>query len=309
MSTAASSNLDLVMERKNLQDKLTSLRRSIDAGIDVMEKSKKARDLRRKEFVLKVMKMVLANLETLDNEVMSEMKSEAFDLMRACSKSEAALAELSSLSCSQLLTDIRALDRQVDSLGIQTFVQSLNLSVGLDIFDSASVMETMRDAVFLKTPSVSPRSFTLVIPEVGSSHLKLEVHVNQEGLTFTPFILKRLMFSVGFTDLENGSLWTKTENKTGEIRANGKIFTFRMKKKSDQNCKLSVKFLSSNISSSPQLLEAVQAAQSARLPTASQAEQKLARDLSLDSSAGQNPPQKIPRLEEGCSKSPHTEVI
>ena len=44
--------------------------------------------------------MVLANLETLDNEVMSEMKSEAFDLVRACSKSEAALAELAARGCS-----------------------------------------------------------------------------------------------------------------------------------------------------------------------------------------------------------------
>ena len=66
------------------------------------------------------------------------------------------------------------------------------------------------------------------------------------------------MFSVGFTDLENCSLWSKLENKTGEVSADGKIFSFRMKKQRNVDCRLSVKFLSYNISRSPQLLEAAQ---------------------------------------------------
>ena len=309
MSTA--DNLDLVMERKkNLEDKLANLRKSILVGIDGMERSKEVRDRRRKECVLKVMKMILANLEAQDKEVMSQMKSEAFDLLRVCNKSESDLDELSftlnDISEEDISTDalsyIRDLDRQVDDLGIQTFVESLKLAVDSDSFDSASLMETMRDAVYLKTPSVRPRSFSLVIHENSCTGqpldiLKLEVHVNEEGLTFDPFILKRLKFSVGFSDLENGSLW----DKAGEISANGQIFTFSMRKRRDMTCRLSVKFLSSNISRSPQLLQAVEveAVQPDLFQLSRQFGQKLARSVSEDSSTALNPPQKTPRLEEG----------
>ena len=303
--------MDLVVERKNLQEKLSSLRRSIEVGVEGMERSKESRDLRRKECVLKVMKMILANLEAQDREVMSEMKSEAFDLLRVCNKFEAELGSLSSAISSsqddgsQLLTDIRDLDRQVDTLGVQTFVESLGLSVDSGSFDSSSVMETMRDAVHLRTSKVSPSYFTLVIPELETHvfhHnpiLKLEVRVNQEGLSFNSFILKRLMFSVGFTDLDNCSLWSKLENMTGEVSADGKIFSFRMRKRINVDCRLSVKFLSSNISRSPQLLEA---AQSEALQTSNY--QKLTRNLSDDPSTDSEPPHKVARLEAGCFKPP-----
>ena len=314
MSTATGSNLDVEMERMNLQDKLAKLRKSIVVGIDGMERSKEVRDRRRKECVLKVMKMILANLEAQDNEVMSQMKSDACDLLRVCNKSEAELDQLSSIisTCQEdistdVLTDIRDLDRQVDCLGIQTFVESLNLAVDSDSFDSASVMETMRDAVYLKTPSVRPRSFSLVIHEIGCSGqpldvLKLEVHVNQEGLTFNPFILKRLMFSVGFIDLENGSLWDKMERNAGKVSANGQIFSFSMRKRTNMNCRLSVKFLSSNISRSPQLLQAVEVEplQTDPFQLSRQIGQKLALTVSNDSSTALFPPQKTPRLEEEC---------
>ena len=309
MSTASGSNLDFVTERKNLEEKFTNLKRSIVGGIDGMESSKGKRDLRRKECVLKVMKMILSNLEAQDKEVMNELKSEAFDLMRVCDKFEAELAQLSSVSCSQLVTDIRDLDRKVDCLGIEPFVESLDLAVDSEPFDSASLMETMRDAIYLKTPSVSPRSFSLVLPEMGCPApvwdiLKLEVHVKQEGLSFNPFILKRLMFSVGFADLENCSLLSKMENKTGEISADGRVFSFWTRKRTNMTCRLSVKFLSSNISSSPQLLEAVEDVQSDSLQTG----ERLARIVSDGSSAGPDPPQKIPRLEEKCFKSPLTQA-
>ena len=70
------------------------------------------------------------------------------------------------------------------------------------------------------------------------------------------------------------------------------------------NCKISVKYLSSNISSSPQLLEASEAVQSDLLKTSSEARVgKLAPSLSDNSSPGQCSPQKIPRLETAGLKS------
>ena len=185
-----------------------------------------------------------------------------------------------------------------------------DLSVDSGSFDSSSVMETMRDAVHLRTSKVSPIYFTLVIPEKETSvfhhnHiLKLEVRANQEGLSFNSFILKRLMFSVGFTDLENGSLWSKLENKTGEVSADGKIFSFRMRKRRSVDCRPSVKFLSSNISRSPQLLEA---AQSEALQTSNY--QRLTRNLSDDPSTEHEPPHKMARLEAGCFKPPVSSVM
>ena len=53
-----------------------------------MENSKKGRDMKRKEILLREMKLILAKLDEEDKRVMGELKSEAFDLIRVSNKYE-----------------------------------------------------------------------------------------------------------------------------------------------------------------------------------------------------------------------------
>ena len=66
-------NADVAREREILLDKLSKARKSIELGITNMENSKKERDKRKKEIVLKEMKRILAKLDEEDKQVVGEL--------------------------------------------------------------------------------------------------------------------------------------------------------------------------------------------------------------------------------------------
>ena len=68
--------------------KLNHVRGDIETSITSMENSKKGRDVKRKEILLREMKLILAKLDEEDKRVMGELKSEAFDLIRVSNKYE-----------------------------------------------------------------------------------------------------------------------------------------------------------------------------------------------------------------------------
>ena len=79
---------DVGGEMRDLWVKLSHVRRDIETSISSMENSKKGRDMKRKEILLREMKLILAKLDEEDKRVMGELKSEAFDLIRVSNKYE-----------------------------------------------------------------------------------------------------------------------------------------------------------------------------------------------------------------------------
>ena len=76
----------LVTQLSGLQEKLKEQKRRIETGVDDMENKKGDRDSKRKEIILKEAKEILASLRETDKRQVEELKSEAFDHLRAVSK-------------------------------------------------------------------------------------------------------------------------------------------------------------------------------------------------------------------------------
>ena len=273
---ATNRDVGLGREAGELMEMLRRVRQDIEMSVINMENSKKDRDKRRKEILLKEMKIILAKLDQEDKTVMGELKGEAFDLLRLSHKFE---EELQSLAAS----DLRSLQMKVERVGFKTFVDCLNLSVGSVPSGSMSFMEEVTDSIYLKTPSFSAKSFLLVIPEkspqfdrsnpeINPHHLEVQVHGSRDGPVLHPFLLKRLTVSVSCAVqgslgtsrahcLEESSLWGKLEKREGEL-VDGNTFKFFIKRPKNTLCKISVKLLTSNISNSPLTFQFLNEAQS-----------------------------------------------
>ena len=277
MSTIA-RNADIAREREVLLDKLSQAKKSIELGITNMENSKKERDKRKKEIVLKEMKRILAKLDEEDKKVMGELKSESLDMLRRCNMFEEDIKLISSsiqgqaANDQEILADYRSLQRRVDMVGFPSFADCLDLSVGSVPAGSMPFVEELTDSVFLRTPSFSGKSFLLVIPEkspqfdrsnpeFNPKYLEVQVQGSRDCPSFHQFLLKSLTLSVtcqvqgsmgtasSTYTLEESSLWSKMDKKEGEV-VDGKTVKFFVKRPTSL-CKISVKFLRSNISNSP----------------------------------------------------------
>ena len=280
MMSTSSRNADVVREREILLDKLSQAKKSIELGITKMENSKKDRDKRKKEIVLKEMKCILAKLDEEDKKVMGELKSESLDMLRRCNMFEEEIKMISSSISVQgqvatdheMLANYRSLQRRLDNVGFPSFADCLDLSVGSVPAGSMPLVEELTDSIFLKTPSFSGKSFLLVIPEkspqfdrsnpdFNPKYLEVQVQAGRDCPFFHQFLLQRLTLTVtcqvqssmgtgssSYT-MEESSLWSKMDRKEGEV-VDGKTFKFFLKRPNSL-CKISVKFLRSNISNSP----------------------------------------------------------
>ena len=120
-------DVDVVREREVLLDKLGQAKRNIELGITNMENSKKDREKRKKEILLREMKLILAKLDEEDKKVMGELKGESMDMLRLCNKFEEELKMISSsLSVSgtaasaqeRVLAEFRSLQQRIDNTGL-----------------------------------------------------------------------------------------------------------------------------------------------------------------------------------------------
>ena len=166
MMSTSTRNADVVREREILLDKLSQAKKSIELGITKMENSKKDRDKRKKEIVLKEMKCILAKLDEEDKKVMGELKSESLDMLRRCNMFEEEIKMISSSISVQgqvatdheILANYRSLQRRLDNVGFPSFADCLDLSVGSVPAGSMPLVEELTDSIFLKTPSFSGKS-------------------------------------------------------------------------------------------------------------------------------------------------------
>ena len=73
---------NMYKEIKNIKDFLHVKKKAINNGIMTLTsvENKKIRDTRRKEILLKELKMILCHLESDESKIISDFKSDAFDL-------------------------------------------------------------------------------------------------------------------------------------------------------------------------------------------------------------------------------------
>ena len=84
----------LLNKLTSLQDKLRAHKVLIEAAVDKLYNEKGERDLRRREILLQESKQVLSSLHESDEKMVKELKSEAFDKLRALRKAKKETARL-----------------------------------------------------------------------------------------------------------------------------------------------------------------------------------------------------------------------
>ena len=75
-----------MIELESLQESIESRKSEIENRVDKLEEGKKARDVRKREILLKEMKQVLAKLNEVDKNIVKDLKGEAFDFLRGMRK-------------------------------------------------------------------------------------------------------------------------------------------------------------------------------------------------------------------------------
>ena len=71
-----------LLELKHLESSLSEKKNEIEIGVENLEGKKRVRDHKRKEILLLEMKNLLSKLNEIDKEVMTNLKSDAFDKLR-----------------------------------------------------------------------------------------------------------------------------------------------------------------------------------------------------------------------------------
>ena len=266
-------------EIKNIKDFLHVKKKAINNGIMTLMsvENKKMRDTRRKEILLKELKMILCHLESDESKIISDFKSDAFDLILTMGRFEEeaesilALAEAPQNDGSWRL-EINTLMKKIQDECIDEFVQSLNLSVGglQSGVLSSSMFEKASDVIFLQTPSYSPQMFNLMVPEKTTNYdrsysefyptyFEVQVHSRKEDLGFSPLLLKRFGFSLSCPDqhskvpqvLEKCTLWSKVEGGKAKLSGDGKCVRIWIKRPQNLTYVVAVKLFNSNIGQSP----------------------------------------------------------
>ena len=266
---------EMKYEIEKAKVKLKGLKDSVHKSISVMEETKVTRETKRKEIMLKEMKIILCKLNENEKKVISETKSEAFDVIGNVSRleEEANLMEAHVDEAPEdnrsWRTEVHSLLRKIQDQRFDEFIKSLQLSVGTVPSGSLTpVHEKMTDAVYLQTPSFSPKSFSLRIPEnnpnfdrSGSEYyphyFEIQIWTNVDDLGFPPFLLKRMSITMSCcqsqAELLDGSVWSKVEDKKGKVSDNGKCVKIWIKRPKNMMCSISVKMFCSNIDQSPQV--------------------------------------------------------
>ena len=208
-------------EIQNIKDFLRVKKKAINNGIMTLTsvENKKIRDTRRKEILLKELKMILCHLESDESKIISDYKSDAFDLILTIGRLEEeaesilALAEAPQNDKRSWRLEVNTLMKKIQDECIDEFVQSLNLSVGglQSGVLSSSMIEKASDVIFLQTPSYNPQMFYLIVPEKTPNYdcsysefyptyFEVQVHSRKEDLGFSPLLLKRFGFFLSCPD-------------------------------------------------------------------------------------------------------------
>ena len=264
---------ETTLELQDVCSKLQETKSAIEVGVDSLESGKKARDVQKKEILLRQMKQVLATLNDTETNVIKDLKGEAFDLIKSISKISGALSALQEIVCNgtkydaKWKEDVETLKGEVNNLKLDGFLSSLDMSVSIHPGSMATALEKFSDAIFLHTPVLHPKQFLLELPErlpsfqtanYDPKFIDIQIFTITEGLAFNPIVLRQLMLVVtcmvpgqGKVVLEESSVWTKIEKNKAWLSEGGGLVTIQLKRPNPSIGKISIRVLGSDIVNSP----------------------------------------------------------
>ena len=266
---------EMLIELESLQESIESRKSEIENRVDKLEEGKKARDVRKREILLKEMKQVLAKLNEVDKNIVKDLKGEAFDFLRGMRKINEEIAafkdslEKAPESNRSWKTEVNAMKAKVANLEMEEFVSCLDISVGIQPGLMITGFEKVSDAIYLETPVLDSKAFYLAFPEHLSTFEETNYNVNyfniriyslSEDASFklTSLLLQKtivtmtgLVLDVGAKILEEGTVGSMMKKKKTELSEDGKYINIKLRRPGKMVGKISVHLLGSNIVNSP----------------------------------------------------------
>ena len=135
-----------------------------------MEATSKEREGERKNRFLKEMKKLLVILNEVDKKVTKDLKTEAFDNIRSMNKLKCELKALedelltsasSNLEAGEVIQSLNNLKSEVSVLEESFPASSLSLSVANSPEQMVFLTNTIKAAVYVKTPVLDPHHYSL----------------------------------------------------------------------------------------------------------------------------------------------------
>ena len=270
-------------EIQSLRNKLSSFKTDTNAKMDILESKGKERETARKEILLKSMKLALRKLGEDEKNVLSHLKSDAFDMHKRANKLEDELRLMEhDLAVAPeddrgWRTEVRELEKRITSCNFEKFAENLDLSVVSAPSETLnSVAEKVAEVAQLQMPNYYPTLFSLVTAQAPIAHFDrssstststtdshqsgsdyFEIFIkSMEKSNLPGFLLKMMTISFRCQSgalIEESSVLSKIENKRAIVYPDGKTIKVLMKRPKNLACTVSVKLFNSNIKDSPQL--------------------------------------------------------
>merc|ERR1719318_405406 len=208
-----------------------------------------------------------------DTKIVKDLKGEAFDILQSLNR---IFAEASSKKDDMDINEseeVELLKTKVESLGVEEFLRSLDVTVSTNPGLLVSTVEKLSDAVFLSSTALNPKHFFLQLPEKqlnlqpGSykcNYVSINIFSGSESTRFSPLLMRNLNVEVmghlleqrkGNAVLEETTVMAKMEIKKGTISEDKDFVTVQLKRPSDGLVRISVRVLGSNIVNSPIIYE------------------------------------------------------
>merc|ERR1719318_2374859 len=208
-----------------------------------------------------------------DTKIVKDLKGEAFDILQSLNR---IFAEASSKKDDMDINEseeVELLKTKVESLGVDEFLRSLDVSVSTIPGLLVSTVEKLSDAVFLSSPVLNPKHFFLQLPEkqlnlqpgsYNCNYVGINIFRGSESIKFSPLLMRNLNVEVmghlleqrkGNAILEETTVMAKMEIKKATISEDKDFVTVQLKRPSDGLVRISVRVLGSNIVNSPIIYE------------------------------------------------------
>ena len=204
---------------------LHAKRHKIFTRLENLDKEAAGRERRRKEVMLREMKLVLALLSETEKNVVTEFKAEAMDMVSLVSKvgesfrelrDEIAIAAMKNETgkVSKWTEDLETLKKELAEVDVDFLEKCLDIQLNVNSSppEYEAVRSQYRNLIFHSAGSLSPRNFLAQLDNVnvvgtgGLDSIQFSVfHVDRTALC-QEFLLKRLMVTVSGKTTDGQSL-------------------------------------------------------------------------------------------------------
>jgi len=257
----------ILKELEEFSKEVINKKQKVNSRVEALVKNKTARDVMRKEVLLREMKQILAMLTVIDDSIVKEFKVEAYEKGNEATN---IFEAVNSLHCdvkhkngnmTKWKDDLDGLRQQFKKLGLEFLSQNAELAIKTHPAEIVKLREMYCDAVFYSTQSLNPKQFTLNLVPIETSTgvnnmVTIQILHPNNSLMLQSLALQNLKITVSDPQagivLEQTTAWEKLKKKQALLDNQFNISQLNIQLKKQKTFTLvSVKMFETQIAQSP----------------------------------------------------------